>query len=310
MCKEIKDSKKIEESKRARIVFFVCVMVVMFIMFFLGRRQIHRTIILEEDKFNWVFQVDTIEIKGNDLLLAGWAFELEKDTTGKDYEIVLYDIDTNKFFYPKMNYTIREDVNNYFLCEYDYSLSGFEANISVEKLDLDNGIYQVLIQSRKKRIAIETNIYYADGKMMFTNPREYVGLTVKGTDIENVVEKGVLRVYRPDYGMYVYQYEGELYWIAELDYGFVNENSLVQFHLYTTQIQKLPEDRLANNWLWSNISFRFKSKELVDWNTGKYRVTRCALPIEYSITKITTGNYRNGDWIWKQYFRPWYDLSE
>ena len=72
----------------------------------------------------------------------------------------------------------------------------------------------------------------------------------------------------------------------------------------TTQPQHLPTIRLENNWDWSDISFPFSSKELVEYNTGKYRVTKCAIPTEYSITKAWTGNYIN-EWIWRENFRIW-----
>ena len=91
--------------------------------------------------------------------------------------------------------------------------------------------------------------------------------------------------------------------------SFVDGDSIVEFQMDTTQIEKLPEERLKNNWFWSNIGFWFKTKELTDWDTGKYRVTKCALPTDYSITRIWTGNYIDG-WIWIQYFRPFYDFAE
>ena len=144
---------------------------------------------------------------------------------------------------------------------------------------------------------------------MYTNPKEYVPLEVAGTDLEEIVENGVLRVYRPDYGMYVYQYEGELYWIAEPEYGFVEGDTVVECQLDTTQIARLPQHRLENQWYWDNIGFQFRSNECIALNTGKYRVTKKALPKEYSITKIWTGNYIN-NWIWLSYFRPYYKFDK
>ena len=151
--------------------------------------------------------------------------------------------------------------------------------------------------------------YFSKGELMYCLPEDYVSLDVLGTYLEEIVKGGVLRVCRPDVGMYVYQYENELYWIAEPYYGFVDEDAVVEFQMHTTQIEKLPEDRLANNWLWSNIGFPFNSNELLEEDTGKYRVTKCALPIEYSITKIWTGTHIE-DWVWKNSFRPWYEFSE
>ena len=242
-------------------------------------------------------------------MLSGWAFHLNRDSSAKNCELILYNVETGKAYFPKMEFSQREDVNNYFLCEYDYTDSGFTASISAKKLDLEESTYEILLRPAGNVTAYQTGIYYADGKMMFVNPKEFVPLETVGTDLEKVTEEGVLRVYRPDFGMYVYQYEGELYWIAEPYYGFVDGDSYVQYQMHTTQINRLPEESLQNSWLLSSIGFLFKTKELTEWNTGKYRVAKSALPTEYSITRTWTGNYIDG-WIWMNYFRPFYDFAE
>lgn len=264
--------------------------------------------IVMDDDFSWVYQIDTIEEVDGKLDITGWAFALNKDAKQENFEIILYDTKTRKDVYPKMSYKSRNDVNEYFLCEYDYTESGFVASISTERLQLDSNVYEVLLKPKGKRKAFSTNVYYKDGEVIYVHPDEFVPLEVAGTDLEEVVEQGVLRVYRPDYGMYVYQYKGELYWITELDYGFVDGDTYVQFQMNTTQIEKLPEERLVYNTLWSNLGFKFSTQELLEWDTGKYRVAKYALPTEYSLTKIWTGNHID-KWIWKTDFRPWYEFS-
>lgn len=140
---------------------------------------------------------------------------------------------------------------------------------------------------------------------MYANPSEYQALEVEGTDLEEIVNQGVLRVYRPDYGMYVYQYKNTLYWIAEPDYGFVDSDTYVQYQLNTTQIERLPKIRLENEWYWDNIGFWFSEYEMKEMNTGKYRVAKKEIPREYSIRGIWTGNNIDG-WIWREDFLPYY----
>lgn len=257
------------------------------------------------DNFSWVYQVDSMKIEEGELVLQGFAFECDKDSKKGNFEIVLQDIDTGKRYFPTMNYVEREDVNNYFLCEYDYLQSGFVAEIEVRKLDLEKRNYEVLLKVEGKQKTYQTGTYLSMGELMYTDPTKYRALDVAGTDLEKIVEQGVLRVYRPDYGMYVYQYEGELFWIAELGYGFVDGDSYIQYQLDTTQINNLPQHRLENNWFWDNLGFWFAGHELYDIETGKYRVASKRLPVEYSVEKIWTGNY-DGEWIWVQYFRPFY----
>lgn len=280
-------------------------------IFFLAMGRLHRHIELYADDFSWVYQIDSVEVEWKKLLLRGFAFQLKQDAAGEKFEIILQDISTGKNIFPKMEYGEREDVNQYFLCEYDYLQSGFEAAFKTGKLDLQDGNYEVLLRpTGERKRTYRTGIYFAKGQMIYTNPTEFKALDVAGTDLEKVVNEGVLRVYRPDYGMYVYQYEGELYWIAEPEYDFNEDgNTYMECQLDTTQIEKLPEERLSHQWYWDNIGFWFCSKELSGYDTGKYRVAKKEIPTEYSVTKIWAGNYK-GDWIWRQDFRPYYRFEE
>lgn len=300
------------EWKRRLWQALICVglVIAIWVFYLFAMSRIHRQIELYTDDFSWVYQIESVETEGKKLLLRGFAFQLKQDAVGKNFEIILQDVSTGKNIFSKMKCGEREDVNRYFLCEYDYLQSGFEAAFKTGKLDLENRNYEVLLRPIGGKKAYQTGIYLAKGQLVYTNPTEFKKLDVAGTDLEEVVEQGVLRVYRPDYGMYVYQYEREFYWIAELGYGFNEKgDTYVQYQLDTTQIMKLPEERLSHQWYWDNIGFWFCSKELSEWNTGKYRVTKEKIPAEYSVTRIETGNYKDG-WIWHQYFRPYYRFEE
>ena len=299
---------KLTNSLKLQIIVCVTLTVFFTVIYFLIGDWLHKRYEIIKDDFTWVYQIDSMENVDGEFVISGWAFKLNKNAETANCEVLLYSADTGKAYYPEMSYVEREDVNRYFLCEYDYTNSGFVGSIDTKKLDLENHVYEILLRPEENRQVYSTGIYYANGKMMFVDPAKYEPLEVVGTDIENVVENGVLRVCRSDFGMYVYQYDGELYWIAEPGYGFVDGNTLVQYQMHTTQIKSLPQHRLENNWLWSNISFWFTENELTELNTGKYRVAKCALPTEYSVTAIWTGNYIDG-WIWQSDFRPWYEFD-
>lgn len=299
---------ELDNNRRFQMVVFLSIMAILVISYMIIRKGIYRNFETLDD-FSWTYQIDEIKEESGELLVSGFAFRLEEDSTANSCEIILREIKTGKRHFPKMNFCRREDVNDYFFCEYDYTKSGFVASFSLESLDLDNEVYEILLRPMSKGKAFSTGVYYAAGKMMFTNPEEFVPLETVGTDLEKITTMGVLRVYRPDFGMYVYQYGGELYWIAEPYYGFVDGNTFVEFQMNTTQIANLPEDRLVRNYLWSDLGFHFHSMELTSLNTGKYRVAKCVIPTDYSITKTWTGNYID-EWIWIQYFRPWYDFAK
>ena len=73
------------------------------------------------------------------------------------------------------------------------------------------------------------------------------------------------------------------------------------------QIQNLPEKRLAHQNYWDNIGGYFEDYEL-EGDFGDYRVMKREIPTAYSVTSIVTGYYKNGEWIWKNYFRPIYSF--
>ena len=123
------------------------------------------------------------------------------------------------------------------------------------------------------------------------------------------VNMGVLRLYRPEQHCCIYQYENALYWIADQEFYFEDDGSTyIQYQLHTTQPQKLPQGRLDHNWLWDNIGGNFEDYEL-HGEFGSYRVMRREIPMDYPVTSIVTGYYKNGKWVWKEYFRPIYEFE-
>ena len=296
-----------EKVKRTKIHGIVCVILVVLIWcgYFFAREIMNRQVVAVEDNFTWVFQVESLSEVNGEIFLEGFAFELNEDVREGKCEIVLQDVDTKKNYFSEVKDTKRKDVNGYFLCEYDYTLSGFIAMFKDNEVSLNGSAYEVLLRPDGSRSAYRTGTFISEGKIVYANPREFYLLDVEGTELKKVVENGILRVARPDYGMYVYQYKGELYWVADEGYGFVDDDSCVQYQLETTQNDRLPEYRKKNNWDWDNLGFMFQEEEMVEENWGRYRVAKKALPEAYSITKIWTGNYID-EWIWKQYFRPYY----
>ena len=93
------------------------------------------------------------------------------------------------------------------------------------------------------------------------------------------------------------------------DFDIFDGDTIIQYQLSTTQAESIPQQRLENGWNWDNIGFYFSKNELIEWNTGKYRVAKKSIPTEYSVTKIWTGNYNDG-WIWIQNFRPYYQFQK
>lgn len=179
-----------------------------------------------------------------------------------------------------------------------YRYAGFTASLPKD------GEYEVLI-SGNLLSTMPTGVYVGSSGLHYVPEREYTAPDFHAP----FIEEGTLRVYRPDYHCFVYQYEGALYWVCDRDFYFEEDGSTyIQYQLWTTKKDLLPEKRLQNNWFWDNIGGNFEDYEIFgDWNG--YRVMRRELPTAYPITSILTGYFVKGDWIWKEYFRPHYDFQ-
>ena len=296
-----------EEKKRHLLIFFALLLVIWGGYFIVKHFAIDRNLILQEDDFSWVMQVDSVSYKNGEVVLTGFSFKLEEDAKVDTYNIVLQDIESGKLLFSKIENLSRTDVNDYFLCEYDYTGSGFIARVKMDDLDLHNKNYEVILQERGKRKAYRTGTFISKGQLMYVNPNEYLPLEVEGTDLEEIVEKGVLRVYCQEAGLYIYQYQEDIYWITDKNYTFIDDNTLVEYQVVTTQKEKLPPERVKYSF--ENCPFRFTSSEWVSGNVGSYRVARKELPNEYAISKIVTGS-PSEPWVWRRTFRPYYSFSQ
>lgn len=263
----------------------------------------HPKKILEID-YSTVIQIDKVELIDDRMVLTGWGFTLEQDSSENEYGLLLYDRNNNQYFALKMSYEERIDVDNYFLCDYDYSHCGFQASIDLKRLNLKDSIYEVLYYEKTHiRTCYHMSTFVTDSGIRYTDS-ELQKLTVCNNEkLQNVCENGTMLVCRPEIGAYVYQYKGNLYWIYEKEYPYWDENGdcYVQYQMNTTQVERLPEERLANGWYWGNESFSFKRMELSEYQTDNYRVAMSAIP-RYSVWRGETGFY-DVEWRWIQYFR-------
>ena len=244
----------------------------------------------------YCFQIDESMIEEGKVELKGIAFRYENPTGAP--ELILHSTETGERLSLNVEYGVpRNDVNDYFLCDQDYMNTGFTA-----KGKIGDGEYEVLIKWPWS-IALSTGVYVGSS-IHYSPEKDFSPPSI----VAPFVEEGILRVYRPDKGCWVYQWNGALYWVADKDFYFEEDGSTyIQYQLWTTQTDKLPEKRIENGWMWDNIGGSFEKYE-VEGDFGEYRVMKRELPTAYSITSILTGYYKNGEWIWKEYFRPIYSF--
>ncbi len=320
-----------KENKNRLIVdsIIIVIMLVCFLIFNgIVRQSGKRRFYLMDDGTQYCYGINSFERKGDLLTLKGWFLELEsvqkvpRTISSHDADLLIGLIPLSEAIsgeklenVPIMSiekcHDERPDVNRYFLCEFDYSRSGFVATLDCDDIDLSTTCYRIAIKldDRISKKAILTNLYLTNKGLCYTDPSQSPELDTLGTDLDYIVNEGVRVVSRPDFGCYVYQLEDRLYWIADETYSFCEDGATyIQYQMETTQYDKLPADRLENNWFWSNIGDYFENHEITNqMNCGKYRVSVRDIPKEYSVTHIQTG-YHNGDWVWCSEFKPVYSM--
>lgn len=254
---------------------------------------------------NICLQVDKAVLEDNRLMLTGFAFGCNQVIPV--YSLTLKSTKTGKELKADTECgLLRQDMARYFNSQLDYARCGYTAAISGFNV---NEEYEIFI-NLKRFVSFPAGVFITGTDIHYTKQDGFIVPEVEGTALEEIVSKGYLRVYRPDRACYVYQYKGYLYWLADTGFHFENNGkTYMQYQLWTTQTEKLPQKRLKNHWYWDNIGDYFERHEITNLiNCGRYRVCKRKLPEEYSITAIVTGYYKNDKWIWKNYFRPVYEF--
>lgn len=294
--------KRLEKSKKGQILFFLVSMLVVLYLFNFINNNIKQHFETVKDDYSWVYQVEQVRVERGKLLFSGWAFKEGYETKKADYTLILQDTESEERFFPWISYEERIDVNKYFEDEVDYTSCGFSAQININQLDT-NRVYEIVLKPKGEKTGILTGIYYYNEELLMVHPDKFIPVQSNSKKLNELITKARLCLYAPEIKMYVYQYKDEIYWIAE------NGNDMfTQFLMFTNQYERVPEESKKVEANWTNASFMFSSRELVDLGTEKYRVAKCALTEEHSITKVQTGIEVDGERN-RVYFRPWYDFE-
>ncbi len=250
------------------------------------------------------FQVEDITFQDDGVALKGVCFWY--DQRADHPTLVLKSTESGKKYALSTESELpRGDVDVYFHSGRDYSRSGFTAagrGISREEeyeIILDYGFFR----------SIPTGVYLTGTNLHFVPQAEFRPLETRGTDLEDVVNNGILRVYDPEHHICVYLHDGSLYWIAEEGFSFERQRATrLELMLWTTETEKLSERSRAMGRQYDLMGVFFEMSELTG-NFGRYRVCAAELPKAYAITSIKTGCYANG-WIWQKTFWPAFDFSQ
>lgn len=311
--------KWLEEKKIRQVLFFVVSMVVLvgvFVptnLFFRWKsdKNVIENLELVTD-YKIISEIENVEVENNKINISGWVLRQESKNVNVRVLLKATDGSDSKLLYT--NKMERNDIGNYFKETWDFGEIGFVTDVKKDEL-LDTCYEVLLVLDYEREIQREegtivkseckkfsTGEYLYNEKIYHYNPLVFSHPKINDERIAEVVEAGILHANLENGEMYIYQYENALYWIIPADYAYLKDKIYIPYHIRTSDVEKLPEDRRESGL--ENKSFTFEKNEMEIEDTA-YRVAVNKLPDEYPATDVLTGIYdrENKEWIQKARFQ-------
>lgn len=310
--------KKTEQNPKLQIIILVVLSLIVFSFYFIFNAFIpEKNDYRLTSELKLINQIEDINIKDNKIIIKGYAFLLDEDSDDIEISILLRSINDGKEIWTDVKQTFRTDVSSFFNSVYNCENSGFNATIKERKLN-KNECYEIIVkldflsdkiddggisQDKSFSKTVLTNRYIINGELYSYNPFVFEHPNIESDLLKEVFTYGQLCFYQKDEGMYVYQYKDQLYWVANEIFNF-NENGLTQIpcNTYTSQVDKLPGDRIQNGF--ETLGFVFEKNKYTHEITTPYQVAIWDIPDNYPIIYITTGAFDtvNNEWVWNKTF--------
>lgn len=302
--------KRIDESYKLKFIACIVLSCIVIGFFLIYNKIIDNKYIIIED-VNFVNEIENISKNNGNITIKGYAFLSDIDSKNSQISVFLRNLSDGKEVWLDVKHSIRSDVDAYYNGDYNYENSGFYAFAKANRLHSDE-CYEIVIKieytnpdSSKLKKTVSSKRYIFNNELYVYNPKEFYepNKNISSALLKNVLENGKLCLYQKDVGLYVYVYNGKMYWIATENFNFdKNGKTYITYHLYTSQTSKLSKDRIK--YKYSNLDFYFEQHEYKEENTAPYRVAIRDVLDDFPITYIRTGVYNtlNKSWIWNKLF--------
>jgi len=246
------------------------------------------------------------------MTLSGWVMRL--DSVNKDVYLVLKEVDGTEQVVLETELLEREEIEEYFKTGWEFGEVGFETKVKEKEIKKDTCYEAILYlnyeteqeNAEGKSVVVAEGKKIASGKYLYNgelyryNPETFVEPQFEDAFMQEVVDNGEMYFYGVEEDMWIYEYQGSMYWIAGEKFGFDADGSTyIPYHTYTWEREKLAEK--DQEYGYTNLDFRFEQEEFVlDGKDDFYRVAARELPVEYFVTMIRTGlyDYNEREQIW------------
>lgn len=259
------------------------------------------------------FQVDQAISRDGTINLDGFCFWYEQDHS--HYNLILQSAETGKMIPLKTESGLkREDVSAYF--HRDDIKPGFHASgQGIEpgeyEIILDFGLYRRLPTSTylsiSQNLSAQSTQANQDSVVVHDLPAPLrPTLANAGPDLQKILSSGIPKASHPENHVYVYWYDGCLYWIVEDGFTYEKDGTTrLELILWSSNKDLLPEKVQAEGKDFHTVGIDFEPNELKG-DFGEYRVTVWKAEAPYPISMIRTGVYAKGGWVWQDNIRPFY----
>ncbi len=312
MPEKIRFWKKIQQSRKKQVVFFLLIMVGLFAIYLPSITKIKE--IREKENlgkqkvvtdYDILTNVENAKIEDGKIQLSGWAFRL--NSKNSNIRVVLQAVDNSetKVFHTSM----KEDraVVERFVSDLDVGACRFlvEEDAKVLREDICYEIFIALDyieeaeneETRELSRKVATGKYLYQGELYLYNPENYTEPQVTDEELLQVITEGTLRAYDLEMQMWVYQYGLQLYYIVNPSFGSMELNQIgIPVISHTSKTELLPEHRIQYGSV--HLGFYYENREYEREGVFPYQVVKVTLSDKYPITYIATGFYKNTEEKW------------
>lgn len=310
--------KKLEQSKKLQVLFFVCSMVVIIVsskivLEFVTEKNKNKILdrVEEVKDYDILTEFDELQIHEEELIVSGWCLRINSKNISLDVALVsnggkdVMRLDTSM--------QKRSEIEKYIKTGWEFGDCGFLARVEKERLKKDISYEVVLLVSfvnadgEKYNKKVSTGRYLFNEELYKYSPEKFespIGLT---EELATVIEKGLLHVYDAENRAWIYEYNQKLFYIADADYGVpLKFRPSIPIALYTYQ-----EDLLLNMDREDYLRSGYETNEIylsegncIEGKNVSYYVASMDIP-DFPISHVRAGIYDNEDsgWLYKVHFQ-------